>query len=253
MLATRTLPAHAQETPGRGGAAGSPGHGARRPVADVLAQMAQSAGVVIVSDSTAHGFVSAPSVPTTPENVEEQLTGIVSSLPGGMVWAKLYLPAPASGRWNGDIVAEYVRAQAQLVGTVGAAGGPAGTIEVLGRAIPAAKANEYIAALNLKQVYLVASPNSRTAARTNAGWLQMTDDQRQEYAQAQAQQILAMDPASRAQALGQMMAQSGMVMKAVISQMSPAERDQMLSGMSVNGGPKIIIRDVHSDGGKNEN
>src|SRR5436190_11340032 len=111
------------------------------PAAVVLGQMAQSAGVTILADSTVQGRLPLPAVPATAATVEQQIAEMVRALPAGTTWAKLYVPAPANGRWSGDVVANYARSLAQVVGTVGRAA-PAGTVEILGRNVPADKASE---------------------------------------------------------------------------------------------------------------
>jgi hypothetical protein len=167
--------------------------------------------------------------------VEQQIAEAVRALPAGTTWAKLYVPAPANGRWSGDAVADYARALAQMVGTVGRAA-PAGMVEILGRTIPTEKANEYIAALNLRLVYLVTNPRAQTPATAGfnmaSNWTQMTPAQRELYIQQQAQRVLALDPASRMQTLRGLMdnmeiSPQQALMKSVLSQMTDDERIQL--------------------------
>lgn len=128
-----------------------------RPVAQVLAVIGRSAGVIVVADSTLAGErVAFPDAPVTPANVEEQIARVVRALPQGARWAKLYLPPPPEGRvWKGDEVMAYALAQARLWGGVIGASGPPGTEEILTQRLPADKARVVIEALNLKPVYLV--------------------------------------------------------------------------------------------------
>jgi hypothetical protein len=204
-----------------------------RPVADVLSRIGQAVGVTIVADNTvANERVPLPAAPTTPENFETQVAEVAKALPQGATWAKLYLPA-TSRTQSGEDVAAYAMAQAKLFGSVGAA--QAGTVEILGQRVPAEKAQEYITGLNLKPVYLVTNPRLRaTASQPAAGvadnnlqqWMQMTPEQRQQYAQAQASQLLNMDPTLRQQ----MMEQQRMIMRQMMRQMTPEQRQQMFQG-----------------------
>jgi len=213
------------------------------PAAVVLGQLGQSAGVTILADSSVQGRLSMPAVPATAAAVETQIAEMVRALPAGTTWAKLYVPAPANGRWNGDVVANYARSLAQMVGTVGRAA-PAGTVEILGRNVPADKATEYITALNLKLVYLVSGPTPQRAVNPTANWAQMSPEQRDLYAQQQAQQLMAMNPQSRIQMLAQMMmnreeSPEQAVMRAMMSQLSDDERVQLKQsiGAVLKGGP----------------
>jgi hypothetical protein len=224
-----SAPALSQQAP----AASAPP--ARLPLGQVLAQIGQNAGVIVLADSTIQGRVPVPATPATPETVEQQIAAVVQALPAGTTWARLYVPAPFNGRWNGDVVANYAHALAQIVGTVGRAA-PAGTVEILGRRVPADKANEHITALNLKLVYLVTNPRAPTmpAAALNpaSGWQRMTPDQRQQYVQFQAQRLLALDPATRLQTLRQLMQPPDddprpAILQTVFSQLTDAERIQL--------------------------
>src|SRR5262249_11344070 len=148
----------------------------------------------------------------------------VRELPAGTTWVKLYVPAPANGRWDIEAVEAYARAQARLVGTIGRPT-PAGMVEILGRQVPTAKANDAIATLNLKLVYLVTNTQAQSAQQVAARWGQMTREQREAYAQQQAQRLMALDPASRLEALRQLMQRhieenpQDMVFRRVIEQM----------------------------------
>ena len=229
LTVTTILPAAAQQAPAPAARATT------FPAGQVLVQIGQTAGVIVLADSTVQGRLALPAVPATAATVEQQIAEAVRALPGGTTWAKLYVPVPANGRWSGDAVADYARALAQMVGTVGRAA-PAGTVEILGRILPADKANEYITALNLRLVYLVSNPRAQTP--TTAGfnmasnWTQMTPAQRELYIQQQAQRVLALDPASRMQTLRGLMENMEIspqqaLIKSVISQMTDDERVAM--------------------------
>src|SRR5262245_55429786 len=193
-----TVAVRAQQTP-----APAPGAGTR-PAAEVLAQLGQSAGVVILADATVQGRLPVAEARATPESVEQQLSALVRGLPAGTTWVKLYVPAPANGRWDVEVVGDYARAQARLVGAIGRPS-PTGMVELMGRQVPTEKANEAIATLNLKLVYLVTDPRAQVGPNVAAHWAQMTREQREAYAQQQAQRLLALDPASRIEALRQLM------------------------------------------------
>jgi hypothetical protein len=177
-----------------------------RPAAEVFAQIGQSAGVVILADSTVQGRLPMPASPATAQTVEQQITQMVRALPAGATWVKLYVPTPANGRWSADLVADYARIQARLVGTTGRPA-PEGMVEILGRYVPANKVGEYTTALNLKLVYLITSTQSQGGPETPANWAQMSPELRQEYANQQAQRIMALTPPARMQLLRHMLAQ----------------------------------------------
>jgi hypothetical protein len=201
-----------------------------RPAAVVLAQLGQSAGVVVLADATVQGRLAVPPGGATPATIEQQLTDIVRSLPAGTTWVKLYVPAPANGRWDVEAVEDYARAQSRLVGTIGRAA-PAGMVELLGRQVPTEKANEAIATLNLKLVYLVTNSQAQSAPNVTANWARLTSEQREAYAQQQAQRLLALDPASRLDALRQLMRREqspqDMVLETVFRQMPDEEKGQL--------------------------
>jgi hypothetical protein len=201
-----------------------------RPAAEVLAQLGRSAGVVILADASVQGRLPVAEATATPETVEQQLAALLRALPAGTTSVKLYVPAPANGRWDVEVVGDYARAQARLVGPIGRPA-PAGMVELLGRQVPAEKANEAIATLNLKLVYLVTNPRAPSGANVAANWGQMTREQRQAYAQQQAQRLLALDPASRVEALRQLMRREptpqDLVVGMVMRQMPEEEHVQL--------------------------
>jgi hypothetical protein len=200
---------------------------ATRPAEEVLAQIGRSAGVVVLTDSTVQARLPAPGTAATAETVETQIGTMVQQLPAGTTWGKLYAPTPVNGRWNADVVADYARAQARLLGGIPQPA-PAGMVEMLGRHVPVEKASEYAAALNLKLVYLVTNPRAPSAATVAASWGQMTPEQQQAFARQQAQRIMSLDPATRQAALRQMMMHAprpeDFIMKMVLSQMPEQER-----------------------------
>src|SRR5205809_6246511 len=109
LIALSIPTAPAQQAPPSGSRA------ATRPASEVLARIGQSAGVVVLTDSTILARLPVPSADATPETVEQQVAEAVRALPAGTTWVKLYVPAPASGRWSGDLVAEYARVLARQV------------------------------------------------------------------------------------------------------------------------------------------
>ncbi len=189
----------------------------RRPVAEVVQRIGEGAGIVVLTDSTVQGLVPLPHMKATPETVEKQITDVVEALPAGTTWAKLYVPVPANGRWNGDTVVEYAQAQAKLVGKAVGGAIPAGNVEILGRLVPTEKAQEYITGLNLKLVYVLTNPGAKSANRT--------PEQR---AQQAAQQIRNMDPLYRAQAVWDMLAEQSAFWQAL----SPEEAIQLKQELS---------------------
>ncbi len=244
LIAGAANPVRAQQAP-------APTAGPRtRPADEVLATIGRSAGVVILADSTIYARLPVPAVAATPETVEQQLNEMIRLLPAGTTWVKLYAPTPAHGRWSAEVVADYARAQARLVGRTGRAA-PAGTVELCGRPVPVDRANEYIAALNLKLVYLVTNPRAAAAAHSAPDWSRMTPEQREAVAQQHAQRLLALDPASRLEALRQMMQETSpqqLIMKRVMSQMPDSERVQLKSTLA--GGDRIQMKAALAAGGK---
>jgi hypothetical protein len=224
LAASASLTVRAQQAPAAAARAGT------RPAADVLAQLGQSAGVVVLADATVQGRLAVPPGGATPETIEQQLTDIIRVLPAGTTWVKLYVPAPANGRWDVAVVEDYARAQARLVGTAGRPA-PAGMVELLGRQLPTEKANDCIAALNLKLVYLVTNPRVESPASVTSNWARLTPEQREAYAHQQAQRLMALDPASRLEALRQLMrrepAPQDMIFRMVASQLTDDERVQL--------------------------
>jgi hypothetical protein len=175
----------------------------------------------------------------TPETLEQRLGEIVRALPEGTTWIKLYVPAPVNGRWDGNHVADYARAQVRQIGTV-ARPAPEGTVEILGRYLPMRKAREYATALNLQLVYLVTNPRPQTLTAGAADWSRMTTEQREWVARQHAQRIMTLDPASRIHALrtmaeavmagieqGRDPGAQGMILKMVATQLSVEERGQL--------------------------
>jgi hypothetical protein len=78
-------------------------------------------------------------------------------------------------------------------------------------------------------VYLVTNPRAPAGVLAAANWGQMTPDQREAHAQQRAQQVLAMDPASRQAALRQVMQATipeQTIMKIVLSEMPPHEQEE---------------------------
>jgi hypothetical protein len=217
----------------------------QRPLGSVISSLSRSTGISIVADTPLTGLnVPAPSGEVAASDLEAQLTTITKALPSGALWAKLYLPAAASSRgYNGDALASYALAQARLFGNVGAPTTP-GTIEVMGQKVSADKADSVVAALNLKPVYVILNPVQRNNGTNQANavtpanaanWAAMNPQQRQQYAQQQAQNILNMDPQSRQQAMQSMMEQQRAVMQALMQSMTPEQRQQMFQGMRPNG------------------
>jgi hypothetical protein len=147
------------------------------------------------------------------------------------------LRAGARERSLGDVdaVADYARAQARLVGA-GGRPAPEGMVEVLGRQVPIAKANEAIATLNLKLVYLVTNSRAPSAPNAAANWSRLTTEQREAYARQQAQRLMSMDPTSRLEALRQLLIREptpqDMVLRMVFEQIPEGERVQLKQSLA---------------------
>ena len=231
-----TPPPAAATTTGAAAVATTSASGARlvpRPLQNVVADMARASGVTIVADSSvATVSVVQPAEDTTEDSVATQLTAIVKTMPEGTTWAKVYLPGDSVRRPNADAVSDYIFAQARLFGGVGAATA-AGTVEIMGQKVPADKASSVISILGLKPVYLITNPrlrsNGASAGLTpgaQSGWGQMTPDQRRQFAQQEAQDLMSMDPAAQQEFIQQQQA----ILRAMYAQMSPQQRQEFRLG-----------------------
>jgi len=213
-----------------------------RSVNDVLTRIetGAGAGIRVVADSTISAtLVSLPKDATTPENVETQIAAVITELPKGTVWAKLYLPAATTRAYKGDDLADFALAQAKLFGRIGDA--PAGTVQVMGKNLPADKAQAVIDALDLKPVYLVTNPTLKAAGGGDlTQWATLTDEQKADFAKKEAAKRLAMGPEAFAKEFTTYMQQQGAVMGQMFGQMSPEQRDSyrqaMMSSFQNGGG-----------------
>ena len=211
-----------------------------RTVAEVTNALTRGAGgAYVVSDGTVGRLPALlPGETTTPANIEKQITDLVANLPKGTTWAKLYLPAPANAKrgYNGDDVAAYAQAQSRLVGPVGAAP-PVGMVEILGQKVPEAKAQDFIAGLNLKPVYLITNP--RAASPSGFGltmdaskWAAMSPDEQKAFTNQQAAMLAQMEPGAR----NQMMQQNMMIFGQFMQNATPEQRQSMVQSMMQMGG-----------------
>jgi hypothetical protein len=226
--------AKAQEVPADPPAATSSSRAVKRTVTSYTEKWAKDTGATILVDaSTSKQMVTLPATveEATGETLEAGLTSLIKRLPPGTTWAKLYLPAGRS--LNADAVADYAVAQAHLFGGVGLPT-PPGTIEVLGQKVSGDKAEGVSTALNLRTVYIVLNQN-RSAGATGItavnDWGNMTDEQKKDYAQKQAQALLAMDPKQQQQAMASIMDQQRQVMQSLMQSMSPEQRQQFFQNM----------------------
>jgi hypothetical protein len=195
--------------------------GKRVTVAQALKAISDATGVIALADSNvADKRIVPPAEKATLENVEAQIAAVAEAAGRTAAWAKLYLPP---GEYTGDDVAAFALAQSRLFGgTVGNA--PSGTVEILGKAIPAARAKSYIEELNLKQVYLIASPRRSAMQKSiQEQWAGMNDAQRKQYARDQAKRLSNADPATLQAFMQEHMA----VMRELMTSLTPDQRNQM--------------------------
>jgi hypothetical protein len=131
----------------------------QRTVSDTLRRIADSSGITVLAESSlSEKSVEPLAQKATKDNIESVLNGLVKQLPR-TVWAKVMLPKPEAGkRYNPDAVAQYVRAQASLFGKVGAS--EAGTVEIIGRRLPAADAEPVVQRLKLVPYYVLINTDS---------------------------------------------------------------------------------------------
>lgn len=132
---------------------------AQRSLSAVLQRVADASGVQVLAESSLADKVVAPlEQRATKENIETILNGLVKQLPRS-VWAKVMLPKPEVGkRYNPDSVAQYVRAQASLFGKAGTS--EPGTVELIGKRIPAADAEPMVQRLKLVPYYVLINTDS---------------------------------------------------------------------------------------------
>lgn len=214
-----------------------------RTVKEVLKRIEEGAGVGvrIVADSTISSEkVPLPSEATTPENFEAQIAAVVDALPKGVAWAKMYLPEADARAYKGDDLADYALAQSKLFGKIGNA--PAGSVEVMGKVLPAEKAQAVVEALNLKPIHLLTNPVTRAAAAgDSATWAKMSDANKEAFAKKEAAKMIAMGPQNLANQFGQQAA----VMGQMFGMMTPEQRDQfrqsMMDSLRNGGGMNMMI------------
>lgn len=207
------------------------------PLATVLTAVTRATGIDVVADRSVAGEqVTELSRKPTAETIDDTSAEVVRSLPQGTVWAKLYLPTPKGRRgFDGNAVADYALAQAKLFGNVGGST-PAGTIEVMGQKVSGEQANAVAATLNLKPVYVILHPNRRDSGGGFGDWTKwagMTAEEKMQYAQQQAQQLINMDPNARMMYFEQMRATMGAVMQSL----TPEQRGEFMRGMREMGRP----------------
>jgi hypothetical protein len=211
-----SVPASAQERTNP--ASGRAPSGGLRPLSEIVAQMNRSKGVIVLADWTVQ---SAPVIPlrqaTTTDNVELQVKSLLNQLPAGALWVKLYLPEPASKRWDADAMTQYVQAQARLLERRVGADMPAGTLEIMGQQVSTERGKEIIDHLQLKLVYLITNPSLRPMA---------SQEQRNSF----VQRIRQMDSAARLQLMRNLQDQIGPQMdmvRMIAEGLSDEERIQL--------------------------
>ncbi|GAB4452554.1 MAG: hypothetical protein OHK0029_03690 [Armatimonadaceae bacterium] len=200
----------------------------------VLTRLSRESGIDVVADrSVAMEVVTEPTETATAENLELLIADTVRSLPGGTVWAKLYLPAAKRGRgFDGDAVADYALAQAKLFGNVGGST-PDGTIEVMGQKVQGTDATTVSSTLNLKPVYVLVHPGKRSQSPMAGSpsdwskWSAMTPEEREKYSEQQARQLLNMDPSARMMYFDQMRS----VMMSLMNSIPPDQRREFFQSM----------------------
>ena len=209
-------------------------------------------GIRVVADSTvANEQIPLPKTVATPDTIAAELDAVVAALPKGAAWAKLYLPEASARAYKGDDLAEYALAQSKLFGKIGDV--PVGSVEVMGKVLPAEKAQAVIDALNLKPVYLVTNPTLKAVGAGDLNtWTTLSDAQKEEFAKKEAAKRLAMGPEAFAKDFATYMSQQGAVMGQMFGQMSPEQRDtyrEAMMGAFQNGGGGGVGRSMMWMGG----
>lgn len=135
---------------------------APKPLREVVQTLGKTFGQTILLDSSLVAEKTSFVSTRAEETLEETLSKLVKTLPGGAAWAKVYLPEPPAGKkYTGDAVAGYVMAQAALFGKAGET--KPGKIELLGKQVPDAEAEPMVAGLKLKPYYVLSAPTRRLA------------------------------------------------------------------------------------------
>jgi hypothetical protein len=213
--------------------------GERRAVRDVAADLAASAGVTVVADSSiARVPVGAPATTVTAATLEGELDRIVREMPEGTRWVRVLLPESASRHLTGDAVAEYVADEARLYGAA-----PAGSVTILGQVVTKEQADAIIGTFALKPVYLIANDGLRAAAAARAvvmaqaaAWVQLTPVQQQRTAMLELAQLYRLDAPSWNGVFQDEMA----FLRGILDGLGSAQRDALISQVGKRG-PGIAV------------
>ena len=138
-------------------------------VRGIVQKLSDDSGRIVLADASVAALeASALEQAITAEGLEEYLSGLVKTLPRGVVWTRVLLPAPEPGRkFTAEAVLQMVRAQTGLYGKTNAV--RPGTIEILGRRYPEAEAEAAIKALGLVPVYVLTNPTAPRPGFATAG------------------------------------------------------------------------------------
>lgn len=215
-----------------------------RTASDVATQLSKVSGTPVVVDRL---LANVPiTLATTGGTLDSVLAKMTALLPKGVKTYRVMLPAlaPNAPLPDGEVVASLARAQEEMVYPVMGAKVERTTdsVNVLGRILPADKAEAVIAALDLKPVYLLAMPAKemdgvqKMAAMQAEGlklWLSLSPEQQTEAVGQQFDMLMNMDPDTRRAMFGQMQ-QQGAVMRQKLQALPDAQRRQFF--LDVTGG-----------------
>ncbi len=209
------------------------------PAKKLAAELTKASGFLVVVDSTLAN--SRVSLSTTGGPLETVLQQLMANLPKGTVLKKTHMPSAAatSPDPNAEVVSVLIQVNEALVAPMnrGARLGP-DTVIVQGRAIPKEKADDVLAALDMKPVYLMTNPQAKSPGLSMANlqadmmrlWNNMTPEQRKEATERQWNDFVNMDPNARKAYMQQMMEQATGLM-AKIQQLPKAELEGLFGGL----------------------
>jgi hypothetical protein len=208
-------------------------------VRELAARLTKESGFLVIADDTlASSRVSLTSVGGSLEAVLAQLA---PQLPKGSLLRRTHLPASAatSPDPNAEVVSLIIQINDALAGPLndGARPEPDALI-VQGRVVPKDKVPMVLAALDLKPVFLLTNPKTKSPAGSFASmqgdimrlWQNMTPEQRKSAVEKQWDDFLNMDPAARKTYMQQMMEQ-GMGIAQKIQQLPPDQVKELFGGL----------------------
>jgi hypothetical protein len=217
---------------------------AKVTVREAAARLTKESGVLVAPDSLlANNRIDFQTVGGSLETVLQQL---MAQLPAGAKLKRTHLPSSAatSPNPNGDVLALIVEINETLAGPLNKDAKPdPDALIIQGRVVPADKAEMVLAALDMKQAFVLTSgkkkdPTQQFASMQSEGlklWQSMTPEQRKAATNKQWDDFVNMDPNLRKAYMGQMMEQAQGIMQKV-QQLPPDQVKDLFGGLLPPGG-----------------